>query len=200
MSLRRFTSSPRSVASFSARPRNSGTTEPSSIAVRSDCSASSGRTSSAGGVRRPARCRAASTSTISARRESSEARTCCSRLSSGRRRPSVSPMRVSTPRTWVAMSISCWLSLERSCPIAAMSAFSFCCSSAALRCCSRVASSSSSRCLMASGEIAVACWRRGVTVCAIAGESDAAAKLAASSSRRSERPTSAACRGHCVVE
>ena len=56
------------------------------MAVRSDCSASSGRTSSAGGVRRPARCSAASTSTISARRESSEARTCCSRLSSGRSR------------------------------------------------------------------------------------------------------------------
>ena len=44
------------------------------MAVRSDCSASSGRTSSAGGVRRPARCRAASTSTISERRESSERR------------------------------------------------------------------------------------------------------------------------------
>ena len=54
---------------FRARARNSGTTDPSSIAVRSDCSASSGRTSSAGGVRRPARCSAASTSTISERRE-----------------------------------------------------------------------------------------------------------------------------------
>jgi hypothetical protein len=84
------------------------------MAVRSDCSASSGRTSSAGGVRRPARCNAASTSTISARRESSEALTACSRLSSGRSPASVSPMRVSTLRTWVAMSISCWLSLERS--------------------------------------------------------------------------------------
>ena len=52
MVLRSATSSPRSAASFSARPRNSGTTDPSSIAVRSDCSASSGRTSSAGGVRR----------------------------------------------------------------------------------------------------------------------------------------------------
>ena len=59
--------------------RNSGTTDPSSMAVRSDCSASSGRTSSAGGVRRPARCSAASTSTISVRRESSELRICCSR-------------------------------------------------------------------------------------------------------------------------
>ena len=49
------------------------------MAVRSDCSASSGRTSSAGGVRRPARCSAASTSTISERRESSEPRICCSR-------------------------------------------------------------------------------------------------------------------------
>ena len=39
------------------------------MAVRSDCSASSGLTSKAGGVRRPARCRAASTSTISERRE-----------------------------------------------------------------------------------------------------------------------------------
>ena len=42
------------------------------MAVRSDCSASSGLTSNAGGVRRPARCRAASTSAISERRESSE--------------------------------------------------------------------------------------------------------------------------------
>ena len=49
------------------------------MAVRSDCSASSGRTSSAGGVRLPARCNAASTSTISERRESSEALICCSR-------------------------------------------------------------------------------------------------------------------------
>ena len=47
--------------------------------MRSDCSASSGRTSSAGGVRLPARCNAASTSTISERRESSEALICCSR-------------------------------------------------------------------------------------------------------------------------
>jgi hypothetical protein len=51
--------------------------------VRSDCSASSGRTSSAGGVRRPARCSAASTSITSARRESSEARISRSRPSSG---------------------------------------------------------------------------------------------------------------------
>ena len=41
--------------------------------MRSDCSASSGRTSKAGGVRRPARCSAASTSTTSERRELSEA-------------------------------------------------------------------------------------------------------------------------------
>ncbi len=107
MVLRSATSSPRSPASFSARPRNSGTTDPSSIAVRSDCSASSGRTSSAGGVRRPARCSAASTSTISARRESREERICCSRLSSGRSRASASPILVSTLRTWAAMSISC---------------------------------------------------------------------------------------------
>src|SRR6516164_11693872 len=52
--LRSATSSPRSFASFAARVRNSGTTAPSSIAVRSDCSASSGRTNSAGGGRRPA--------------------------------------------------------------------------------------------------------------------------------------------------
>ena len=56
------------------------------MAVRSDSSASSGRTSSAGGVRLPARCNAASTSTISERRESSEALICCSRTSSGRSR------------------------------------------------------------------------------------------------------------------
>ena len=130
------------------------------MAVRSDCSASSGLTSSAGGVRRPARCRAASTSTISERRESSEPRICCSRLSSGRSRASASPIRVSTPRTWAAMSISCWLSLLRSWPIAAISALSFSCNSAAFFCCARVASSSCSRCLMASGEGAVGLRRR----------------------------------------
>ena len=93
--------------------------------MRSDCSASSGRTSKAGGVRRPARCSAASTSTISERRESSEPRISCSRTSSGRSRASASPIRVSTPRTWAAMSISCWLSLLRSWPIAAISALQF---------------------------------------------------------------------------
>ena len=201
MRLRTLTSSPRSAASFSARPRSSGTTDPSSMAVRSDCSASSGRTSSAGGVRRPARCSAASTSTISERRESSEALTCCSRTSSGRSRASVSPIRVSTLRTWVAMSISCWLSLERSCPIAAISAFSFCCSSAALRCCSRAASSSSSRCLMASGEAAVACcvgrgglrYRRRKRC-----RGEACGKQ---QQRKARQPTSAACRGRrCRME
>ena len=108
------------------------------MAVRSDCSASSGRTSKAGGVRRPARCSAASTSTISERRESSEPLICCSRASSGRSRASASPIRVSTLRTWAAMSISCALSLLRSWPIAAISALSFCCSSAALFCWARV--------------------------------------------------------------
>ena len=103
-------------------------------------------------MRRPARCKAASTSTISERRESSEPRICCSRASSGRSRASASPILVSTPRTWAAMSINCWLSLLRSWPIAAISALSFSCSSAALFCCARVASSSCSRCLMASGE------------------------------------------------
>ncbi len=133
--------------------------------MRSDCSASSGRTSKAGGVRRPARCNAASTSTISERRESSEPRTCCSRLSSGRNRASASPILVSTPRTSPAISINCALSLLRSWPIATISALSFTCSSAALFCCARVASSSCSRCLMASGEVATVC---GVGACAAA--------------------------------
>ena len=163
MVLRSVTSSVRSPASFSARPRNSGTTDPSSMAVRSDCSASSGRTSSAGGVRLPARCSAASTSIISERRESSEPRICCSRLSSGRSRASASPIRVSTPRTWAAMSISCALSLLRSCPMAAISALSFACNSAALFCCARVASSSCSRCLMASGEVETVCGGAAAT-------------------------------------
>ena len=161
--------------SFSARARSSGTTVPSSIAVRSDCSASSGRTSKAGGVRRPARCRAASTSTISERRESSDERICCSRESSGRSRASASPIRVSTPRTWAAMSISCWLSLLRSWPIAAMSALSLACASEALFCWARVASSSCSRCLMASGEAAVACGAVAAT-CADAGSRSIPAK------------------------
>src|SRR6202035_4886909 len=64
--------------------------------------------------RRRAPSGAASTSTISERRESSEPRICCSWLSSGRSRASASPIRVSTLRTWAAMSISCALSLLRS--------------------------------------------------------------------------------------
>ena len=52
----------------------SGSTAPSMMAVRTDCSASSGRTISAGGGCRPIRCRAASTSAITARRSSSDLR------------------------------------------------------------------------------------------------------------------------------
>ena len=182
MVLRSATSSPRSAASFSARARNSGTTDPSSMAVRSDCSASSGLTSKAGGVRLPARCSAARTSTISERRESSEPRICCSRASSGRSRASASPIRVSTPRTWAAMSISCWLSLLRSCPIAAISALSFSCRSAAFFCWARAASSSCSRCLMASGGAAAVCGVdaaiSGARTWAAAGERLMPARLA----------------------
>ena len=169
MVLRSVTSSVRSPVNFSARARNSGTTEPSNMAVRSDCSASSGLTSKAGGVRRPARCSAASTSTISARRESSEPRICCSRESSGGSRASASPILVSTLRTWAAISISCALSLLRSWPSAAISALSFACASAALFCCARVASNSCSRCLMASGKGAAVCGAVPAT-CADAGD------------------------------
>ena len=62
-------------------PRISGSTAPSAIAVRTACSASSGRTSSAGGGCRPMRCRAARISTIAARRSSSD----CEWRSLGRR-------------------------------------------------------------------------------------------------------------------
>jgi len=83
--LRTEISSPRSPASFSARRAIRAQTAPSSMAVRSDCRASSGLTSKAGGIRRPARCsRPPAPRTISERRESSELRICCSRASSGR--------------------------------------------------------------------------------------------------------------------
>src|SRR6478736_5516447 len=66
--VRRCTSSARSVASTSAWWRISGNTAPSIMAERTDCSASSARIMSAGGVCRPIRCSAASTSAISPRR------------------------------------------------------------------------------------------------------------------------------------
>ena len=50
----------------------SGSTAPSIMAVRTDSSASSGRTIMAGGGRRPMRCSAASTSVITRRRPSSD--------------------------------------------------------------------------------------------------------------------------------
>ena len=52
----------------------SGSTAPNKMAARTDCSASSGLTSSAGGGRRPNLCRAASTSAMTARRLASERR------------------------------------------------------------------------------------------------------------------------------
>ena len=70
MVLRKFTSSPRSAE---VSPRVRARARPIRAAWRcAAIAARPGRTSSAGGVRRPARCSAASTSTIS-RRESSEA-------------------------------------------------------------------------------------------------------------------------------
>ena len=121
------------------------------MAVRSDCSASSGRTSSAGGVRRPARCKAANTSMISVRRASKELRRSCSRPSRPRSRVSASPTLTSTLRTCEATSISCWLSLPRSSPSVAISAFNRSCASAAAFCAARAASSSCARCFSCSG-------------------------------------------------
>ena len=65
------------------RLRSSGSTAPSSIEARTASSMSSGRTSTAGGGRRPMRCRAARTSTITPRRASSERR--MRRFASGQR-------------------------------------------------------------------------------------------------------------------
>ena len=66
------TRSARSAASASACTRMSGSTAPSMMAVRTECSASSGRTIIAGGGLRPMRCSAASTSAMAARRPSSD--------------------------------------------------------------------------------------------------------------------------------
>ena len=89
ISLRTRSSSARSLASASASCRISGSTAPSSMAVRTDCSASSGLTISAGGGRWPMRCSAASTSPITARRPSSDLRMLRSLSSSGLSRASV---------------------------------------------------------------------------------------------------------------
>ena len=72
--------SARSPAKASACARISGTTAPSVIAVRTACSASSGRTISAGGGCRPMRCSAARISTIVPRRSSSDFWNSCSLL------------------------------------------------------------------------------------------------------------------------
>ena len=61
-------SSARSVARVSASARSSGTTAPSSMAVRKAASMSSGWTRIAGGGRRPIRCSAARTSPMTPRR------------------------------------------------------------------------------------------------------------------------------------
>src|ERR1051326_3968263 len=66
------TRSARAPATASASARISGTTAPSVIAVRNACRASSGRTKSAGGGRRPTRCSAARISMMTARRSSSD--------------------------------------------------------------------------------------------------------------------------------
>ena len=95
MSRRRRTSSPRSTTNPSASPRISGSTAPSIMAVRTDSRASSGRTISAGGGRRPIRCSAASTSAMTPCRPSSERRIAPSSWSSrsrrafGRRQPAL---------------------------------------------------------------------------------------------------------------
>ena len=99
--------------------RISGSTAPSSMAVRTDCSASSGLTISAGGGRRPMRCSAASTSPITARRPSSDLRMVSSLASSGLSRASVAAIAAfdAAQRSRRCRSDR-WLSLRRSSPIA----------------------------------------------------------------------------------
>ena len=83
----------------------SGSTAPNKMAARTDCSASSGLTSRAGGGRRPSLCRAASTSAITARRLASERRMVSSLPESVFSRRSVAAMRSSTARMFAAVPI-----------------------------------------------------------------------------------------------
>jgi hypothetical protein len=95
MRSRRRTSSARSVPRIVISWRRSGTTAPSSIEARTASRISSGRTSTAGGGRRPMRWRAASTSPISPRRLSSERRIAVSLVCNKERRCSIPAMRPS---------------------------------------------------------------------------------------------------------
>ena len=90
--------SARSAASVAASRRMSGRTAPSIMAVRTDCSASSGRTMIAGGGWWPIRCSAARTSAMTARRPSSDGGYVRSLSSSVLRRPRLSAMRSSMAR------------------------------------------------------------------------------------------------------
>jgi hypothetical protein len=83
------------------------------------------------------RCKAASTSAMTARRSVSEARIARSLSSSFAMRPSRVAIWVSKVRTRAAASISASLSLLRSFPIASISALRRVSTSAALRCSSR---------------------------------------------------------------
>ena len=135
ISLRTLTSSARSATSVSTSIFMSGSTAPSKIAARTDWRASSGLTSRAGGGRRPSRCRAASTSAITARRLPSERRTVSSLPDSalsrrfGRRDAVLDGADIGRPSRSAAA-----LSLRRSSPIASSSALSLAASSAALFC------------------------------------------------------------------
>ena len=117
ISLRTDASAERSLASASTSLRISGSTAPNRIAERTDCSASSGVTSIAGGGLRPMRCSAASTLPMRWRRASSDARRVRSFSSSGGSRCSPAAICCSTTRTRAAMSMSWRLSLRRSSPI-----------------------------------------------------------------------------------
>jgi len=147
------------------------------MAVRSDCSASSGLTSNAGGVRRPARCRAASTSTISERRESSELRICCSRESSGRSRASaladsgLDAAHLGCDVDQLLIELAAVLTDRRDIGLELLLQFR------CALCCARVASSSCSRCLMMSGEAVDVCGVEAAT-CAAAGKGTIPAKPA----------------------
>ncbi len=86
--------------------RISGSTAPSRMAERSDCSASSGRHQDDRRRWRPIRCSAASTSPMTPRRSSSDLRNACSRSSSGWSRSLVWVISASMARTRAADSIS----------------------------------------------------------------------------------------------
>jgi len=143
--------------SRSACERISGTTERAALPCEATAVRPPAAPARAGGARRPARCRAASTSTISERREIQRgtnlllARIERTQPGFGVADPVFDSAHAGRDIDQLLIELAAVLADRRDIGLY------FSCNSAALFCCARAASSSCSRCLIASGEGAVAC-------------------------------------------